>query len=378
MLRVVLARGALSQRALFAIHRRGAAAASSASGGSGGDDGDGGDGSSGNGGGVASELLVVGPDGLSGVGGGALSRVGIGESAPKPPHLLAVPIQRRPLFPGFMAPIVVTDEALVEAMIALKKTPAPYVGVFLLADGAVDLTVDKFSLSRPDQVHRVGTLAHIQQLEAGPGGAIAMLMAHRRVLIKEAVNIKTPPLIVRVQHLAQASLEAASSDSIKATSNEILATLRDIIKSNPLFQQHVSYFARRIDVSNPYALADFAASLTTADAKELQDVLETMDLSDRLRKALLLLKKEQQLSLLQATIKQDVEKRIDKQQRTWFLMEQLKSIKKELGLEKDDKVRAAAAALAAAAAASADIKHGDAGSHCHCRCRGNSRSAQLR
>jgi Lon-like ATP-dependent protease len=185
----------------------------------------------------------------------------------------------------------------------------------------------------------VGTLAHIQQPEAGPGGAIAMLMAHRRVLIKEAVNIKTPPLIVRVQHLAQASLEAANTDEVKATSNEILATLRDIIKSNPLFQQHVSYFARRIDVSNPYALADFAASLTTADAKELQDVLETMDLGDRLRKALLLLKKEQQLSLLQASIKQDVEKRIDKQQRTWFLMEQLKSIKKELGLEKDDKVR---------------------------------------
>jgi Lon-like ATP-dependent protease len=238
-----------------------------------------------------------------------------------------------------MAPIVVTDEALVEAMIALKKTPAPYVGVFLLADAAVDLTVDKFALSRVEQVHRVGTLAHIQQLEAGPGGAIAMLMAHRRVLIKEAVNVKTPPLIVRVQHLAQASLEAAASDAVKATSNEILATLRDIIKSNPLFQQHVSYFARRIDVSNPYALADFAASLTTADAKELQDVLETMDLGDRLRKALLLLKKEQQLSLLQASIKQDVEKRIDKQQRTWFLMEQLKSITKELGLEKDDKVR---------------------------------------
>ena len=87
-----------------------------------------------------------------------------------------------------------------------------------------------------------------------------------------------------------------------------------------------------------FVAGEVAASLTTADAKELQDVLETMDLGDRLRKALLLLKKEQQLSLLQASIKQDVEKRIDKQQRTWFLMEQLKSIKKELGLEKDDKV----------------------------------------
>ena len=44
----------------------------------------------------------------------------------------------------------------------------------------VDLTVDKYQLTKLDQIHRTGTMAHIQQLEAGPGGAIAMLMAHRR------------------------------------------------------------------------------------------------------------------------------------------------------------------------------------------------------
>jgi hypothetical protein len=67
----------------------------------------------------------------------ARARAAAGENAPKPPNLLAVPIQRRPLFPGFMAPLVVTDEALVEAMIALKKTPSPFVGVFLVKDSTV-------------------------------------------------------------------------------------------------------------------------------------------------------------------------------------------------------------------------------------------------
>jgi ATP-dependent Lon protease len=56
--------------------------------------------------------------------------------------------------------------------------------------------------------------------------------------------------------------------------------------------------------------------------------LETLDLHERLQKALLLLKKEVQLSQLQQTIKQDVEKRVDKQQRQYYLMEQLKTIKK--------------------------------------------------
>jgi hypothetical protein len=53
-------------------------------------------------------------------------------------------------------------------------------------------------------------------------------------------------------------------------SNEIIATLREIMTVNPMFQQHMSFFARRVDVTNPYALADFVASLTMADAVELQ------------------------------------------------------------------------------------------------------------
>jgi Lon-like ATP-dependent protease len=211
------------------------------------------------------------------------------------------------------------------------------VGLFLVKDPALDLQVDKFSLTSVDQIHRFGVMAHIQQMDSGPAGAIAMVMAHRRVRATGAVARAAPPLVVRVEHVSQPPLDDANTDEVKATCNEILATLREIIRVNPLFQQHIAYFARKIDVTNPYALADFAASLTTLDAKDLQDVLETVELQPRLRKALLLLKKEQQLSQLQQAIKQDVEKRMDKQQRQYFLQEQLKSIKKELGLEKDDK-----------------------------------------
>ena len=238
----------------------------------------GGGGKSGSGGGDGDGPETSGDEGGMGeiVSGGdgdipsALSKISIGENAPRPPHLLCVPIQRRPLFPGFMAPLVINDEALVTSLVEIKKTPSPWVGVFLVNDPNLDLTVDKFQLTRLDQIHRVGTLAHIQQLEAGPGGAIAMLMSHRRIVIKEAVTLKTPPLVVRVSHISQQPLDSVNTDTVKAMSNEILSTLRDIIRVNPLFQQHVSYFARRIDVTNPYALADFAASLTTADAKELQ------------------------------------------------------------------------------------------------------------
>jgi len=267
----------------------------------------------------------------------AIERMPIGENAPRPGQLLAVPIARRPVFPGFMAPLVINDEGLMSALMTIKASSKPYVGLFLVKDPTIDLQVDKFSLTSMDQINHVGVLAHIQQMDSGPAGAIAMVMSHRRIRATGTVARTAPPLVLKVEHIHQPPLDDANTDEVKATCNEILATLREIIRVNPLFQQHIAYFTRKIDVTNPYALADFAASLTTLDAVELQDVLETFELQPRLRKALLLLKKEQQLSQLQQAIKQDVEKRMDKQQRQYFLQEQLKSIKKELGLEKDDK-----------------------------------------
>jgi len=99
----------------------------------------------------------------------------------------------------------------------------------------------------------------------------------------------------------------------------------------------MQYFSQRIDIHNPYKLADFAASVTTADGEELQQVMEEMSCELRLKKALELITKELELSKVQQVIKEQVEEKVSKNQRNYLLMEQLKAIKKELGMEKDDK-----------------------------------------
>jgi len=81
-------------------------------------------------------------------------------------------------------------------------------------------------------------------------------------------------------------------------------------------------------------LADFCCCIDDGRREELQEVLETFDLHSRIDKALMLLKKELDLSKLQNTITQKMEQTITKTQRDFFLREQLKTIKKELGLEK--------------------------------------------
>jgi len=87
----------------------------------------------------------------------------------------------------------------------------------------------------------------------------------------------------------------------------------------------------------PDKLADFAAAVSTGDVHDLQAVLESLNVEDRLQKALLILKKELINAQLQSKISRDVESKIQKRQREYYLMEQLKGIKKELGMESDGK-----------------------------------------
>ncbi|MHB8709124.1 MAG: endopeptidase La, partial [Desulfuromonadales bacterium] len=93
----------------------------------------------------------------------------------------------------------------------------------------------------------------------------------------------------------------------------------------------------RSSMDDPGRLADFAANLTSADGNELQRILEAFDVRKRIDMVLVLLKKELEVSRLQSKISKSIEEKVSAQQREFFLREQLKAIKKELGLEKEGK-----------------------------------------
>ena len=129
------------------------------------------------------------------------------------------------------------------------------------------------------------------------------------------------------------------ADELRATAMEAVATLKELLTMHPLYNEQLKSFAALGgDFHDPGRLADVAASLCSAPSEELQGlVLEELRVPERAAAALLLLKKEAELCRLQADIGRRVEEKISKDQRKYFLTEQLRSIKKELGLEKDDK-----------------------------------------
>lgn len=129
------------------------------------------------------------------------------------------------------------------------------------------------------------------------------------------------------------------TEELKAVIQECIQTIRDITALNPLYKESIAQLLNTgvVLVDNPIYMADLGASLTAASAEELQQVLSEKDILKRLYHSLNLLKKEHELSKLQAKIRIEVEEKVKQQHRRYLLHEQLKVIKKELGLEKEDK-----------------------------------------
>ena len=115
----------------------------------------------------------------------------------------------------------------------------------------------------------------------------------------------------------------------------IIGTLKELVQINPLYSEEIKLFLNRSSMDDPGRLADFAANLTSADGQQLQEILATFDVRKRIDKVLILLKKELEVSRLQTKISKKIEENVSTQQREFFLREQLKASKKELGLEKE-------------------------------------------
>ncbi|KAG8822835.1 ATP-dependent Lon protease pim1 [Serendipita sp. 401] len=312
----------------------------------------------------------------------AISKLSVPENYPQ---VLALPIARRPLFPGFYKAVIVKDPAVVAAMKDMLARGQPYIGAFLLKAGEGDSD----TITDLDSVHKVGVFAQITSVFPATGskddkdGLTVVLYPHRRIKITDLVprQGKGAPSTVRITEVekedATTALETEASQAasspfsmqtqflhehdvslvnvenmasqsydknnhyIRAVMSEIVSVFKDIAQMNPLFRDQITAFsASQLAASvfeEPDKLADFAAAVSTGEVGELQDVLESMVVEDRLQKALVVLKKELINAQLQSKISRDVDTKIAKRQREYYLMEQLKMIKKELGMESDGK-----------------------------------------
>ena len=246
-----------------------------------------------------------------------------------PKTLYIFPCLKRPFFPGMAAPFIVEPGPFYEALKTISKTEDKFIGVFLTKDESIDVLK-----VRLEDLHHVGVVARILRIipMEGGGAQVILNMEERASIVGKGPKSKL--LQAKVVYYEE---EKAYSEELKAYAISIIATIKELLKLNPLFKEELQIFLTHSDFTEPARLADFAVALTTASRDELQNVLETFPLHERIDKALLLLKKELDLSRLQNTINQKIDTSIGKAQKEFYLREQLKAIKRELGLEKDEK-----------------------------------------
>jgi len=247
-----------------------------------------------------------------------------------PEQLFILPLNKRPFFPGMAAPILIEAGSYYEVLKSVAKTPHKCLGLFLTKKE--DANIYKL---KPADLHEIGMIARILRIiPIEQGGAQVVFNMEKRISIEKVTQGKY--LSAKVKYHEDTPVHEISKE-IKAYSISIITSIKELLKLNPLFKEELQIFLSHSDFTDPGRLADFAVALTTASRDELQEVLASFDIQKRIDKALLILKKELDLSRLQSSINQRIESTISKAQRDFFLKEQLKAIKKELGMEKDDK-----------------------------------------
>ncbi|MDT8448165.1 MAG: endopeptidase La [bacterium] len=247
-----------------------------------------------------------------------------------PEQLGIIAVQHRPLFPHMVIPLVVEGDIYQETLVEAQKGQG-YVGIAL--------STPKFDSENPkvEDLHKYGVVARIAKVFAQDShGSQVLLDVLERIRIVEPLASKGI-MRARVEYVHQDRVKV--NDEIRAYSREILTNMKELIRLNPLIKEELNQFISQISIDDPSRLADFAATLTSAEKEELQAILATVPIVPRLGKTLLLIKKELELSRLQAEISQKIEERISDHQREFFLKEQLKEIQKELGISKDEKTQ---------------------------------------
>ncbi|WP_349305667.1 endopeptidase La [Parachlamydia sp. AcF125] len=247
-----------------------------------------------------------------------------------PSDLYVFPLLRRPFFPGMAAPIVIEPGPFYEILKQIAKSEHKCVALFLTKSEDSDIYKVNFN-----DLYQVGVMARILRIiPMEQGSAQVILNMEKRIKFEESLSDEAFYLKAKVSYIEDSPI---LTNELKAYAISIISTIKELLKLNPLFKEELQIFLGHSDFTEPGKLADFAVALTTASREELQDVLETFDPGRRIDKALILLKKELDLSILQNNINQKIEATISKSQKDFFLREQLKTIKKELGIERDDK-----------------------------------------
>jgi ATP-dependent Lon protease len=238
-----------------------------------------------------------------------------------PPELPVLPLRDTVLFPNSFMPLAVAREASVR-LIDEATTSGRMIGVFTQREASVEEPVQ-------EDLYPIGTATHVHKMFKLPDGSLRLIVQGLARISLDRIT-QTRPYLKAAVTIADEELRDEDHLEIDALQRNIKSNFQQVVSLSPLLSDDLQALAANI--TDPGKLADFiASSLTTIGTPVKQEVLATLDIRARMDMLNRLLIKELEVLELGSKIQSQVQSEVGKNQREYFLREQLKAIQKELG-----------------------------------------------
>jgi ATP-dependent Lon protease len=245
-----------------------------------------------------------------------------------PPEIGILPLRDTLLFPQAVLPLAVAREssvALVNDAVRERKV----IGVLTQRDPGVDEPLES-------DLYSVGTLTHIHKMFKFPDGSLRLVVQGiQRFRILKVTQYR--PFLKAEVELVKETVPAEQEVEVKALAQSAASFFQRVVELSPTLADELATLAGNIQ--EPARLADFvAANLPTLTTAQKQELLETIDVRSRLERVNKTLVKDLEVLEVGSKIQSQVKSELQKNQREYYLREQMKAIQKELG-DSDDQQR---------------------------------------
>jgi len=242
-----------------------------------------------------------------------------------PDEISLLPLRNTVLFPGVVLPITVGRDKSIRAVNDAYKTDK-LIGVTAQKDSSVEDPEIK-------DLENVGTIAKIIKLIKMPDGGTTVIIQGKSRFCMESIVSEDPYFRAKIKSLLDE--EPPKDADFEAYVANIKEMAAEIIQLSPNIPSEASIILRNIE--SPSFLIHFVSGNLNTDIKDKQRLLELNNIRERANLLMELLQKELQFAELKNKVTNKTKTEIDKQQRDYFLQQQLKSIKEELGGDANDR-----------------------------------------
>jgi ATP-dependent Lon protease len=277
-----------------------------------------------------------------------------------PNEVVIIPIVNSPIFPGMIAPIILSEDKYTPELDSyLTKNNYVALNLVKFKDFGENQEVlqeigeetnfeeedERFSTVSaasdfnskgitPKDIYKVGVLCKVIKKLKLPDGSVNLLV-HGMKRYRAVEYVADAPLLIARTEVFNDIHEP--DEELDAYTRSVINQVKKLSEINPYFNEEMKL--AMLNSPSPGSLADLVAFALSLDVPEAQDFLETLIVKKRFAKLLVYLKREKDVADIQKKITDEVNDKVNKYQREYFLREQLKVIRNELGMDEDDKAK---------------------------------------